>query len=64
MRGESKKRKLFSKIIGAYLSIFMASFIAVSYTHLSPRNSALLNSGTFRLRAAISSSFSSLIAAV
>lgn len=30
MRGESKKRKLFSKIIGAYLSIFMGSFIVLT----------------------------------
>ena len=30
MRGESKKRKLFSKIIGAYLSIFITSFIALT----------------------------------
>ena len=30
MRGESKKRKLFSKIIGAYISIFMASFIGLT----------------------------------
>ena len=30
MRGESKKRKLFSKIIGAYLSIFITSFIGLT----------------------------------